>query len=172
MIKTKVAGVESWLLPQEFHPFGQESLRATAERLYSQLFPEPPPLMTAKFLGNSPAGHLEYLYPRSVAEERGKIGRRLFFYKAYLNVGTESIDKVAFGERIVTPILNSSDTSDFAWLTYNEVQQAVPNKLWSALRRILYTDELINIDKLLNKEKSKFNRYTNRVKLFEASVAN
>lgn len=169
-MKTKVAGVEHWLLPQEFHRLGEESLRATAERLYSRLFPQPPPLVTAKFLGNTPAGHFQYRYPRSVAEERGKVGGRLFFYKACLNVGNQSIDKVEFGERVLTPSL--PDTADFGWLTYAEMQQAVPKQLWPVLRKTLYTDELVNIDKLVDRQKSKFHRYTNRLKKFEASVAN
>nr|CAH7728001.1 unnamed protein product [Callosobruchus chinensis] len=94
-----------YLLPQGILQAG-ETLRQAAERVLKQSCG---PDLGAQIYGNAPCGFYKYKYPKSVIEETGVVGAKVFMYFARYTKG-QIKDKAL----------------DFKWLDRTELQKSLP----------------------------------------------
>lgn len=162
--KRNVGSSDFWMFPQErYNSSTDNSLRQTAERLLETIFPTLSKKQV-KFLGNVPFGYYWYRYPKPVAKELGTVGARLLFFKANLYI--DSSIKGTFGERILSP----ANDKEFLWSTRAELSKQLPPRYWSTLERILYPDELVDLEALMQQKKRKISRLSNRLRKLESKV--
>lgn len=161
--KRNVGSSELWMLPQERFNSADGSLRQTAERALRTLFPSQPKEQV-KFLGNVPSGYYWYRYPKPIAKELGTLGARLFFFKANLYV--DSSIKGTFGERVLSP----AGDNEFSWSTRAELSKQLPTRYWSRLERIVYPDELVDLEAIMQQKKRKISRLSNRLQKLESKI--
>lgn len=162
--KRSVGSSELWMLPQErFNSSVDSSLRQTAERALGTLFPTRPKEQV-KFLGNVPSGYYSYRYPKPIAKELGTLGARLFFFKANLYI--DSSIKGTFGERVLSP----AGGTEFSWSTRVELSKQLPTRYWSKLENIIYPDELVDLEAIMQQKKRKISRLSNRLQKLESKI--
>ncbi|XP_017471317.1 PREDICTED: 39S ribosomal protein L46, mitochondrial [Rhagoletis zephyria] len=162
--KRNVGSSDVWMLPQEhFNSSTDHSLRQAAERAFDAIFPSHSKDQI-KFLGNVPFGYYWYRYPKPVAKDLGTLGARLFFFKA--NLYTDSSIKGPFGERVLSP----ADEKEFTWSTRAELSKQLPPRYWRTLERIIYPDELVDLEALMQQKKRKISRLSNRLQKLESKI--
>ncbi|RWS06567.1 hypothetical protein B4U79_14993 [Dinothrombium tinctorium] len=144
--KFKLCNNELWGLPRTKHREG-ETLRQTIDRIVSSLSKDSD--LEVKVLGNAPCAVLKKNYSKKVQSqiESGKIGYKVFFFKADLikgNVDTNKCDKDLM--------------TDFAWLNRNECQHLLPREYWNTISNSLFMEALdpITVERVINKLKRKF----------------
>lgn len=111
----------SWTLPEKDWQEG-ESLRETAERALKDCvkIPETP----VRILGNAPWGVHTVKYPKSVRQNVGYDGAKIFFFKAQLK------------EKKWTP-----SSSDYLWLGREELRDHLPNDYLHSVQKFLIDED-------------------------------
>ncbi|KAI2796494.1 39S ribosomal protein L46, mitochondrial [Blomia tropicalis] len=176
VVRKSLGPNQHWLFPTElYNPHLDKSLRSTAERSLEQLYPDNLDSLNVKFLGNVPATYYWYRYPKSLSDEKnGMVGARIFLFKANLDsicAKTNPLIKGKFGERQLQPKIDKS-VSDYGWLTRTELSKELPTKYWGTISKVIYTDELVNLDSLMQQSDKKFSRMSNRLRKIENKIAN
>ncbi|PVD24568.1 hypothetical protein C0Q70_15051 [Pomacea canaliculata] len=116
LVKHQLGDKAHWLFPQG--PYNQgESMRQAAERVLTSLCGND---IQATFLGNAPCGFYQYQYPP--ASGMGT-GAKVFFFKAWYQQGN------------VVP--NKQSTSDFLWVTKDELSEYCPKSYLKSIKRFL-----------------------------------
>ncbi|KAF1991081.1 50S ribosomal subunit L30 [Aulographum hederae CBS 113979] len=112
-----------WLFPHD-QVVGKEWLHNAAERILVQ---SGGPNMNTWVVGNHPIGWFRYNFTSILNPDRGteEIGRKVFFMKARIMAGQADLQNNIFGYQ------------DFAWLSREELEEAVTKKYWDAIKNML-----------------------------------
>ncbi|KAI9803257.1 MAG: hypothetical protein M1825_002048 [Sarcosagium campestre] len=102
-----------------------ESLQRAAERILVQ---NGGPNMNTWVIGHAPIGHFEFTFPKLRSVEGNtsmEAGEKTFFMKAKIMTGSPNLSDNKFG------------LTDFKWLSREEIQGAVSDRYWKAVRNML-----------------------------------
>ncbi|CAL4110464.1 unnamed protein product [Meganyctiphanes norvegica] len=123
VVKQKLGEDHRWVLPQGAWNPG-ETLRQTCERVVKESCGSN---MRIRILSNAPCGFYKYKYPKQIRQE-GYCGAKVFFYRGQIvNKDTE---------------LNySSDITDHAWLTQDELDSRLQKSYAESVAQFLISDK-------------------------------
>ena len=103
-------------------------MRQTAERAVSELCGDN---LSFQVLGNAPLSFYQFKYPKGYQATTDRVGAKVFIFKAYLTSGFLDPVKVVPGG----PVL------DYQWATLEELEQALPRKMFRAVSNMLHSDD-------------------------------
>lgn len=122
IIKQKLGNDYRWILPQGIRR-EEENLRETAERIIKEMCQDK---LQVVMMGNAPAGHYKYKYPKA-ARSNGILGAKVFFFKAQLRKGEIS-------EEILE---QNPNITDYCWATRKELKEKLHPDYLKAVERFL-----------------------------------
>lgn len=113
---------DRWILPNGAHAQG-ETMRQTAERVLHECCGEN---LKVQFYGNAPCGFFKFKYPKSVRDESGVQGEKVFFYKAHLTGGN---------------LTSSSVLQDYKWVARNQLNSTLPPDYCKSVEMFLFDEK-------------------------------
>lgn len=172
VVKSHFGKDEHWVFPQQLHQPG-ESLRNTAERILENHFPSKLQngnkySVNVKFLGNAPSCYYSYRYPSDIAEEKQKLGLKMFLFKCELDRNKEKHEslKGPVGNRVLVPKVDN-----FMWLTRDELKTQMPERYWDTISNAIFVESLANLDEIVANRRTRLSYLTRRLQKIEASAS-
>ncbi|XP_067141057.1 large ribosomal subunit protein mL46 [Centruroides vittatus] len=123
IIKQKLGNDYRWLLPQSVRR-EDENLRETAERIVKEMCQDK---LQITMMGNAPAGHYKYKYPKA-ERNHGILGAKVFFFKAQVRKGEITKEEL---------LQQNPNVKDYCWATRSELKEKLHPDYLKAVQSFL-----------------------------------